>query len=179
MAKKTITVQGVPVRITDEDYVSLTDIAKQSNSKPAALISSWLKNSNTLLFLETWESIYNPDFKVHQMVEFKMMAMDNRNIVSPKNYIEVAGGVGIISQAGRHGGTYAHKDIALEFCSWLNPAFKVWMNKTFQELLAAEFDRRSLEWHISKITDNIDEVRNLLDTIPFQQDERNRLKNKI
>ena len=125
MAKQRITVQGLSVRINKDDYVSLTDIAKQSNSKPSVFISSWLKNSNTILFLETWESIYNSDFKVHQMVEFKILAMDNRNVISPKNYIEIASGVGITSQAGRHSGTYAHRNIALEFCGWLNPAFKV------------------------------------------------------
>lgn len=177
--KKTLEVQGIQIRIepiNEKEYVSLTDIAKKFNDKPSNLLVSWIKNSSTLLFLEAWEKAYNPNFKLYQMVEFKAMSIDNRNIISPKSYIDYTNPIGILSKPGRYGGTYAHKDIALNFCYWLSPEFQVAMIIKFQQLLEEEYSRQNLEWHISKITDNIDEVRNLLDTIPGQKEERNRVK---
>ena len=101
------------------------------------------------------------------MDAFKINSMENRNVLTPKQYIKSTDAIGLVSTPGRYGGTLAHKDIALNFCYWLSPVF--------QELMQEEFSRRSLQWHISKITDNIDEVRNLLDTIPGQLPELNRL----
>jgi len=179
MSNKKIEVQGLQIRIepiNDKDYVSLTDIAKKFNPKPSNLLVSWVKNSSTLLFLEAWEKSYNPDFKLYHMVEFKALSLDNRNNINIKTYIEQTGAIGIISKPGRYGGTYAHKDIALNFCYWISPEFQVAMIIKFQELLVKEFEIRNLKWHISKITDNIDEVRNLLDSIPFQEKEKNRSK---
>ena len=179
MAKKKIKVQGLQIQINkiqNSDYISLTDIAKRSNdNKPAFTILNWLRNQNTLLYLETWEQVHNPDFKVVQMHNFRLEAADNRSAISPKNFIEKTNAIGLISKAGRYGGTFAHSDIALEFCSWLSPQFKVYFFKEFQRLKSEEFSKKNLEWHISKITDNIDEVRNLLDTIPGQLPELNRL----
>ena len=178
MKKKKIKVENLEIRIeaiNEIDFVSLTDIAKQSDQRAAVLIGNWMKNNNTLLFLEQWEKVHNPNFKVHQMVYFKNKAAENRYIVTPQNYISDTKAIGIISKSGRYGGTYAHRDIALNFCYWLSPAFQVFLLKAFQELMEKEYDRRNLKWHISKITDNIDEVRNLLDTIPFQEQERNRI----
>ena len=179
MAKKKIEVQGLEIRIESmdsSDYVSLTDIAKQTkNQKPIWLITNWLKNGNTLLFLEEWERVHNSNFKVGQMTDFKARVHENTYSLSPKKYIEKTNAVGLISKAGRYGGTYAHKDIALNFCYWISPPFQVWMIKEFQRLKEQEFNSRNLEWHISKITDNIEEVRNLLDTIPGQKTNRNRL----
>lgn len=103
--------------------------------------------------------------------------MENRTFISPKNYIEQTGAIGLVSKAGKHGGgTFAHSEIALEFCTWLSAPFKVYFYKEFQRLKMEDFDRKNLEWHISKITDNVDEIRNLLDTIPGQRMERNRLE---
>lgn len=99
------------------------------------------------------------------------------NLVSPKNYIEQTGAIGLVSRAGKHGGgTFDHSEIALEFCTWISPPFKVYFFKEFQRLKRADFDRQNLQWHIRKITDNIDEVRNLLDTIPGQASENIRLQ---
>ena len=166
MAKKKIKVQGLQIRIDridQNDFISLTDIAKNStDEKPAYTIRNWLRNQNTLLYLETWEEVHNPNFKVVQMHHFRLQASDNRSAISPKNYIEQTAAIGLISQAGKYGGTYAHSDIALEFCTWMSPKFKVYFYKEFQRLKKEEFSRKNLEWHISKITDNIDEVRNLL-----------------
>ena len=180
MEHKKLEVQGLQIRvdtIRSDDYISLTDIAKRSNDqKPAFTILNWLRNQSTLLYLETWEQVHNPDFNVVQMHNFRLQAADNRAAISPKNFILETNAIGLISSAGKLGGTFAHSDIALEFCTWLSPAFKVYFYKEFQRLKKDEFDRKNLEWHISKITDNIEEVRNLLDSIPGQLAERNRIR---
>jgi len=104
-------------------------------------------------------------FLIHQISGLKLHGL----------LIEETGAIGIISQSGRYGGTLAHKDIAFNFCYWLEPAFQLYVAKEFDRLKAEEFGRKSLEWHLTKITHNIDEVRNLLDTIPGQRQELNRL----
>ncbi len=180
MTKKKITVQGLTIsieEIQEEDFVSLTDIAKQQNkTEPRFLILSWLKNQSTLEFLETWEEVHNDDFKRDQMVTFRLEATANRNVVSIKKLIEATNMIGLKSKSGRYGGTWAHADIALNFMYWLSPSFQVYFVKEFQRLKKEEFSRQSLEWHISKITDGIEDVRNLLDTIPGQKPNKNRLK---
>ena len=135
-----------------------------------------MKNLNTIDFLLEWEKVHNSDFKVDQIVSFRNKYSTNKNVLTPQKWVKEMNAIGIVSTSGRYGGTFAHKDIALEFCTWISPAFKVHLIKAFQELLEQEYSKRNLEWHISKITDNIDEVRNLLDTIPGQKGERNRLK---
>ncbi|MEN0047685.1 MAG: KilA-N domain-containing protein [Bacteroidota bacterium] len=179
MTKKKIKVQKLEIRIEkikENDFVSLTDIAKQSEKETRFLIMSWLKNRSTLEFLETWERLHNPDFiKGDQMVTFRDSYLQNRNILTPQTWISETNATGIISKSGRGGGTWAHSDIAMNFCYWLSPAFQVYMIKEFQRLKEEEAHRKSFEWHISKITTNIDEIRNLLDTIPGQLPEFNRL----
>jgi len=95
--------------------------------------------------------------------------------ISPSNWIERFKAKGIYTKKGRGGGTYAHKDIALNFCYWLDPRFQILMIKKFQELLEEDFQRKNLQWHLRKITDNIDEVRDLLGTIPHQDPKLSRL----
>ena len=104
MAKQKITVDGTYIRINKEGYVSLTDIAKRSvrDTEPIFALRSWLKNSNTLLFLETWEKRKNENFKLDQMVQFRMNAADNRNYATLKKYIETINAIGIISTSGRY-----------------------------------------------------------------------------
>jgi len=182
--KKTIDVQGLTIRvepINDNDYVSLTDIAKHSDrNKPKRLIHNWLKNQSTLDFLTTWEDLHNSNFATHSkgihLDTFKLDLLRNATTVTPQKWIAQTNAIGIVSKSGRYGGTYAHKDVALNFCYWLSPHFQVYLIKEFQRLKEDEFKKKSLEWHISKITDNIDEVRNLLDTIPHQVPERDRIK---
>ncbi len=180
MKEKTLEVQGLTIRVNNfhaEDYISLTDIAKKSSDNvPAFTILNWLRNQSTLLYLQTWEEVHNPNFKVVQMHNFRLRAVENRAAISPKNYIEETNAIGLISKPGNGGGTFAHSEIALEFCTWLSPPFKVYFYKEFQRLKTEEFGRKNLEWHISKITDNVEEIRNLLDTIPGQKEERNRVK---
>jgi len=179
MGKKKLKVQDIDIRveyIDDGEYLSLTDIAKNnSDIEPHALIRSWLRNQNTLSFLEAWETTFNDNFKPVHLDRFRKTATDNSVNISPKNLIELTNAIGLSVKAGRYGGTYAHKDIALEFCSWLSPVFKVAMIKAFRVLMDKEAERKNLEWHLSKITNNIDEVRNLLDSIPGQLPELNRL----
>ena len=179
MKKKKIAVEGLSISIHSEknkEYISLTDIAKQSKDEPRFVIRNWMKNNGTLRFLWTWEKLYNPNFKDENLEQFIGLASDNRYKITPEVWINKYNAIGLISKRGRHGGgTYAHTNIALEFCSWLSPEFKVYLLREFERLKAEEAERKNLEWHVKKITENIDEVRNLLDTIPGQQLDLNRL----
>ncbi|MCC6724752.1 MAG: KilA-N domain-containing protein [Saprospiraceae bacterium] len=179
MIKQKLTVKGLTIsveQIHEKDYISLTDIAKQDeHTRSSELIRNWMKNSSTLEYLAIWEQLHNPNFNSVQMDAFKLKASKNRYIVNPKTYIEETGAIGLISKTGRYdGGTLAHKDIAFNFCYWLEPAFQLYVAKEFDRLKAEEFSMKSLEWHLTKITSNIDEVRNLLDTIPGQRQDLNR-----
>lgn len=153
MAKQKITVEGLSIaveRVEGVDYVSLTDIAKQTERSPAESIRDWLRNSSTLLFLETWETLHNPDFKVGQMHQFRNDAADNRKKVSPQRYVEETSAVGIISKSGRYGGTLAHSDIALNFCYWLSPSFQVYFIQEFQRLKEQEAEALGLTWNLRR-----------------------------
>lgn len=182
MTSKKIEVQGLQIRIepiNDSDYISLTDIAKQSSkSKPAHIIQNWMKNTNTLRYLMTWEQVHNAAIKVIHLDDLLIKSTDNRFIISPQEWIKAVNAIGLVQKKGRGGGTFAHAEIALDFCYWLNPEFKVYFNKEFIRLKEMEAQQQNLEWHISKITDNVDEIRNLLDTIPGQSPMRNRIAKK-
>ena len=139
MAKQKLIVDGVTISIDKNGYISLTDLAKRnSNQEPRYLIQNWLKNASTLQFLDKWEQLSNEHFKRTQMSAFRLLATENRHSITPKKYIEQTGAIGIISTAGRYGGTYAHSDIALNFCYWLSPSFQVYLLKEFQRLKADE-----------------------------------------
>ena len=105
--------------IKEEDYICLTDIAKYKTQEPDMVISNWMRNRNTIEFLGIWEILNNPDFNPVEFEGFKKQAGLNAFILSPKKWIEKTNAVGIISKAGRYGGTFAHKDIAFEFASWI------------------------------------------------------------
>jgi len=139
MAKQKLTVEGLAIAINKDGFISLTDIAKRSSeSKPAFTIQNWLRNQSTLSFLMTWEKVHNKDFKVGQIPYFIQEAIDNRKSITPQKFIEEMNAVGLLSKSGRNGGTFAHSDIALDFCRWLSPEFSVYLNKEFQRLKAAE-----------------------------------------
>ena len=114
------------VRFRDEDYISLTDMVRKIENG-LALIEKWLRNKNTIEFLGTWEEVYNPDFNSPEFEGIKNSAGLNRFILSAKQWIEKTNAIGIIAKAGRYGGTYAHKDIAFEFASWVSPHFKLYL----------------------------------------------------
>jgi len=131
MAKKKITVDGTTIRINKDSYVSLTDIAKRSTDRePAQVIRGWLRNTNTINFLATWEEVHNSDFKPVQMDRFRKQASDNRKKISAQSFIEQTEAIGLTSKSGRYGGTFAHSDIALNFCYWLSPEFQFYSLKT-------------------------------------------------
>ena len=151
--KKTtsITVQDVPVTIMNvdqRDYISLTDMARARTDagRAADVIKNWLRARSTLEFLGTWEIMYNPNFKVVEFDHFKSEAGLHTFTLSAKEWIEKTNAVGIYVQAGRYGGTYAHKDLAFEFGSAISPVFKLYLLKEYQRLKDAENDRLKLEW---------------------------------
>ena len=151
--KKTtsITVQDVPVTIMNvdqRDYISLTDMAKARTDagRAADVIKNWLRARSTLEFLGTWEIMYNPNFKVVEFDHFKSEAGLHTFTLSAKEWIEKTNAAGIYVQAGRYGGTYAHKDIAFEFGSAISPVFKLYLLKEYQRLKDEENDRLKLEW---------------------------------
>jgi len=179
MSDKTIHIQGIEIRIeavNEEDYVNLNDMSKNFKGEPSEHIRNWLRNGSTLSFLAAWEKINNEVFNLVEFHQIKNQFMDNTFIMSVKKWTNLTGAIGIKSKAGRYGGTYAHADIALQFAAWLSPEFYVYLINEFKRLKEEEFERKNLEWHISKITDNVDEIRNLLDTIPHQKPSKNRLK---
>ena len=153
MSRKTssILVQDVPVTvmsIDQRDYISLTDMAKArtDTGRAADVIKNWLRARSTLEFLGTWEIMYNPDFKVVEFDHFKSEAGLHTFTLSAKEWIESTHAIGMYVQAGRCGGTYAHKDIAFEFGSAISPIFKLYLLKEYQRLKDEENDRLKLEW---------------------------------
>ena len=131
--KKEITV----VTVEDKDYISLTDMVRNTENG-LALIEKWLRNKNTIEFLGIWEEMYNPDFNSPEFEGIKNEAGLNRFILSVKQWVEKTNSKGIMAKAGRYGGTYAHKDIAFEFASWVSPLFKLYLLKEFQRLKEQE-----------------------------------------
>lgn len=157
MSKKTslIMVQDTPVTVMSfdqRDYISLTDMAKARTDagRAADVIKNWLRARSTLEFLGTWEVLYNPDFKVVEFDHFKGEAGLHTFTLSAKEWIEKTNAVGIYVQAGRYGGTYAHKDIAFEFGSAISPIFKLYLLKEYQRLKDDENDRLKLEWNAKR-----------------------------
>lgn len=134
-----------------QDYISLTDIAKQKNpNAPADIIKNWLRSRSTIEYLGLWESLNNSDFKLVEFDQFKNESGSNSFVLSPKKWIESTGAIGIISRAGRNGGTYAHRDIAFEFASWISPEFKLYIIKDYQRLREDESYRLSKDWNLRR-----------------------------
>jgi len=133
----------------EHDYISLTDMVRNIENG-LALIEKWLRNKNTIEFLGIWEEIYNPDFNSTEFEGIKNQAGLNRFVLSVKQWVEKTNSRGIIAKAGRYGGTYAHKDIAFEFASWISPKFKLYLIKEFQRLKDGENDRLKLEWNFQR-----------------------------
>lgn len=135
----------------ENDYISLTDIAKFKNPDDAFIvINNWMRSKDTILFLGLWEQLNNPDFKPTEFDRFKNEAGANAFTLSPQKWIASTHAVGIISKSGRYGGTYAHKDIAFEFASWISAEFKLYIIKDYQRLKGDENSRLSLSWNLSR-----------------------------
>jgi len=135
--------------VNAEDYLSLTDIARYKDSaRTDYIIQNWLRNRNTIEFLGVWEHLNNPEFKPIEFDGIRRQAGLNSFVLTSKRWIETTGAIGIISKAGRYGGTYAHKDIAFEFASWISVEFKLYLLKEFQRLKAEE--QKQLGWDIRR-----------------------------
>lgn len=153
------------ILINDKDYISLTDMVRNIENG-LSLIEKWLRNKNTIEFLGIWEKMYNPDFNSPEFEGIINEAGLNRFVLSVKQWVEKTKAIGIIAKAGKFGGTYAHKDIAFEFASWVSPYFKLYLIKEFEKLKEEEY--RKLGWDIrrnlAKINYHIhtDAIKNVL-----------------
>jgi hypothetical protein len=135
--------------VKEEDYISLTDIARYKDSERTDyIILNWLRNRNTIEFLGIWERLNNPDFNPIEFDGIRNQAGLNSFILTAKRWVEETGAIGLVSKAGRYGGTYAHKDIAFEFASWVSVEFKLYLIKEFQRL--KEEERKTLGWDIKR-----------------------------
>ena len=133
-----------------DDFLSLTDIAKiKDNDNPRYIIQNWLRNRNTIEFLGVWETLYNPNFNRVEFDTFRSEAGHNYFTMTPKKWIDGVNAIGIISKAGKYnGGTYAHKDIALQFASWISPEINLYIIKEFQRLKADE--QKQIGWTVKR-----------------------------
>ena len=135
----------------DNDYLSLTDIAKFKNPDDAFIVvNNWLRSKDTILFIGLWEQLNNPNFKPIEFDRFKNEAGTNAFTLSPQKWISTTNAIGIVSKSGRYGGTFAHKDIAFEFASWVSAEFKLYIIKDYQRLKGDENSRLSLNWNLSR-----------------------------
>jgi hypothetical protein len=151
MKKQTLVVQGAEVAIVsrhEKDFISLTDMVRKFGDE--SILYNWLRNRNTIEFLGIWEQIYNPAFKPLEFERFKNQAGLNSFSLSPKKWIEATGAIGLYAKSGRGGGTFAHRDIAFEFGSWLSPEFKLYLIREFQRLKDEESRSQALEWNFQR-----------------------------
>ena len=168
-----ITVQNTSVMIISinkNDYISLTDIAKYKSDDPTAVIGNWMRNRNTIEYLGIWESLYNPNFKPLEFEGFKKEAGLNAFTLSPQKWINTTAAIGIISKSGRYGGTFAHKDIAFKFASWISVEFELYIVKEFQRL--KEEEQKQIGWtakrELSKINYHIHTDASKHNLIPIE-----------
>ena len=155
MKKDTIEAKGLSIQVYTEDfkndYISLTDIAKYKNTDdPRFVIQNWMRNRNTLEYIGLWEILNNPNFNRVQFDTFKNDAGLNRFTMTPQKWIDLTNAIGIISKSGRYGGTFAHKDIAFKFASWLSAEFELYIIKDYQRLKDDENSKLSLNWNLNR-----------------------------
>ena len=154
ITKDVINANGFQIGIYTEDFknefISLTDIAKYKSDSPNDVIKNWLRSRETIEFLCLWESMHNQDFKPVEFDGFRMSAGLNSFTMSPQKWIQGVNAIGIVSKAGRYGGTYAHSDIAFEFASWVSAEFKLYIIKDYKRLKSDENSRLSLDWNLNR-----------------------------
>ena len=157
MAKKKISVKGIDIRLLKDnsDYICLTDIVKgfedeEDERNKDFLILNWLRNGNTIVFLGEWEKVYNANFNPVEFDRIRMESSINSFRISVKKWMTRTNATGIEARAGRYGGTYAHKDIAVQFCFWLSPTFQVYLVQEFQRLKEQEAKQLNIEWNIRR-----------------------------
>lgn len=153
--KDTIEANGIEIAVVsagnDNDFISLTDIAKHRDGEyPSYAIQNWMRNRNTIRYLGLWERLHNANFNSIGFDGIESEAGTNGFIMTPKRWIETTGAIGIRTKAGRYAATYAHKDIAFEFASWISPEFKLYIIKDYQRLKEDENSRLSLDWNLRR-----------------------------
>jgi len=153
--KDKIHAKGIDISIYttnfENEFISLTDIAKYRNEDdPRFVIQNWMRNKNTVEFLGVWEELHNPDFNRVQFEAVRNEAGLNRFVMTPTKWIEQTAAIGIVSKAGRYGGTYAHSDIAMSFATWISPEFQLYIMKDYRRLKADENSRLSLDWNLNR-----------------------------
>jgi hypothetical protein len=154
MRNKKLNVKGSEIFIFErqnQDYISLTDIARYKNAdEPKDVVKNWMRSKNVIEFLGIWEKLNNPDFKGVEFDLFERQAGSNAFVLTPQKWILKTNSIGIVSRAGNSGGTFAHKDIAFEFASWISPEFKLFLIKEFQRLKEQEIKKESLGWDLKR-----------------------------
>ncbi len=154
--KRQINIQENVITVKEvggEDFISLTDMLKNKDGE--FFVTDWLRNRNTLEFLAVWEGMYNPDFNYGEFAIIKSNAGLNNFKISVKEWVERTNAKGIVSTAGRYGGTYAHRDIAFEFGTWINPTFKLYLIKEYQRLKDIETNQYNLEWNVRRVLSKV------------------------
>jgi hypothetical protein len=158
--KATIKAKGKEIAVIsrgdENDYISLTDIARYKNpDEPKDVVKNWMRSRSTIEFLGLWEQLNNPDFKGVEFDSFLHESGSNAFTLSPQKWISATNAIGVISRSGKSGGTFAHKDIAFEFASWVSAEFKLYIIKDYQRLKSDENSRISLEWSINRTISKI------------------------
>ena len=158
--KENINVQGTEIAVLThrkDDYISLTDMAKYKNAEiPGTVISHWMSTVFTVNYMGLWEKMNNPDFNLTGYREVKEQLAEPGFALSPKQWLERTNAIGIVSKAGRYGGgTFAHRNIAFEFASWLSPEFKYYLISEFDRLKNAEVRQQALEWNLLRTLSKI------------------------
>lgn len=180
MAGNKLQVKDIDITLYKEknigDYICITDIAKYKDEKnPRFIIQNWMRNRNTVEFLGVWESLYNTHFNRVEFEAFRSQAGLNSFVLTPQKWVEKTNAIGIISKAGRYGGTYAQKDIAFEFASWISVEFKLYLIKEFERLKAIE--NKGNEWDVKRLLSKInygihtDAVKNILIPLKIKEEQ--------
>jgi hypothetical protein len=177
--QQTIKVQGTEVTLmthNESDYISITDIARKFNAKTDVVMQTWMRNMGTIEYLGLWEELHNIGFNAVNYQEIKSKTGSNSYYISITQWIKETNAIGLRSSAGRYGGTFAHKDIAIQFCYWLSPTFQLYLIKEFQKLKELEIKEKqeALDWNIKRTlakvnyTLHTDAVKNHLMPIKIQ-----------
>ena len=152
--KDTIHANGIDIGIYTQDFenefISLTDIARYKSDDPTAVIQNWMRNRDVIEFLGLWETLHNPESKPLEFEGFREQAGANAFTMSPRKWIEATNAIGIVSKSGRYGGTFAHSDIAMSFATWISPEFQLYIMKDYRRLKTDENSRLSLNWNLNR-----------------------------
>jgi len=155
MSKTKLNVNEIEVVLytrNEEEYISITDMARfRDSERTNYIIQNWMRTRSTIEFLGLWEQLHNSNFKSIEFDAFRNESGSNSFTLTPKKWIESTDAIGIISKSGRYGGTFAHKDIAFEFASWLSPTFKLYLITEYQRLKEVETNQYNLEWNVKRI----------------------------